>query len=203
MLVILTVGFCGLLQKVVLRNSRRNSLLDYRVEDLVNVEAGFGGDADDVGGGAAEEIDDFASDFFDVGGGEVDFVDDGDNLEVLFEGEVDIGEGLGLDALGGVDDENGGLDGLEGAGDFVGEIDVAWGVDEVELVAAPVHLDGGEFDGDALFALKFHGVEELGFHLALGDGAGEFHHAVGKGGFAVVDVGDDTEVANMVGVHVL
>ena len=74
-------------------------MLDYRVEDLVNVEAGFGGDADDVGGGAAEEIDDFASDFFDVGGGEVDFVDDGDNLEVLFEGEVDIGEGLGLDSI--------------------------------------------------------------------------------------------------------
>ena len=203
MLVILTVGFCGLLQKVVLRNSRRNSLLDYRVEDLVNVKASFGGDTNDVGLGTAEEVGDFAGNFFDIGGGEVDFVDDGDNCQVLFEGEVDIGEGLGLDALGGVDDEDCGFDGLEGAGDFVGEIDMAGSVDKIEFKTLPVHLDGGEFDGDALFALKFHRIEELGLHFALCDGASQLHHAVGEGGFAVVDVGDDAEVADFVRVHVL
>lgn len=174
---------------------------DDTIEDLVHVEASLGGDADDVGRGAAEETDDFGGDLLDIGGREVDFVDDGDDIEVLLEGEVDVGEGLGLDALSGVDDEDGGLDGLERAGDFVRKIDVARSVDEVELVALVVHLNRGEFDGDSLFALELHGVEEPGFHLAFFDGVGEFHHAVGKGGFAVVDVGDDAEIPDFVDIH--
>jgi hypothetical protein len=47
---------------------------------------------------------------------------------------VDIGERLGLDALGGVDDEERALAGLERARDLVGEVDMAGRVDEVEDV---------------------------------------------------------------------
>lgn len=64
----------------------------------------------------------------DVGGWEVDFIKNGDDGEVLFHGEVDVGHGLGFYTLGGVDDEDGAFTGGEGAGDFIGEVDVAWGV---------------------------------------------------------------------------
>ena len=36
----------------------------------------------------------------------------------------------------------------------------------------------------------------MGFHFARGNGAGELHHAVGDGGFTVVDVGDNAKIAN-------
>ena len=52
--------------------------------------------------------------------------------------EVDVGERLGLDALGGVDDEDGALAGLQAAADLVGEVDVAGRVDEVEVVGLAV-----------------------------------------------------------------
>jgi len=40
-----------------------------------------------------------------VGGGQVDFVEDGDNFQIVFQGQVDIGQGLGFNPLAGVHDE--------------------------------------------------------------------------------------------------
>ena len=65
----------------------------------------------------------------------------------------------------------------------------------------PFHLDGSEFDRNPLFAFKLHGIEKLGFHFARGNRASQLHHAVGDGGFAVVDMGNDAEIANFRGVH--
>ena len=75
------------------------------------------------------------------------------------------------------------------------------GVDEVEFVGFPVargvgHGDGMGLDGDAALALEVHVVEQLVALVALGDGAGQLEEAVGKGGFSVVDVRDDAEVAD-------
>ena len=39
----------------------------------------------------------------DVRRGKIDLVDDGDDFEVVLHGEIEIGEGLGLDPLGGID----------------------------------------------------------------------------------------------------
>ena len=41
-----------------------------------------------------------------VGGRQVDLVERGDDLEVVLEGQVAVGQGLGLDALGRVDEED-------------------------------------------------------------------------------------------------
>ena len=51
-----------------------------------------------------------------------------------FLGSGVCGEGLGLDALGGIDEEEGALAGGEGTEDFIGEIDVPRSIDEVEEV---------------------------------------------------------------------
>ena len=95
------------------------------------------------------------------------------------------GEGLGLDALGGVDEEEGTLAGGEGTGDFIGEIDVAGGVDEVEEVVevvfgVPVDHGGGlGLDGDAAFAFDLEGVGVLRFGFLFCGGDVAF---CGKGG---------------------
>jgi hypothetical protein len=53
------------------------------------------------------------------------------------------------------------------------------------------------FDGDAALAFKVHGVEDLLAHLALRQRAGGFEQAVGKGAFAMVDMGDDGKISDV------
>ena len=90
----------------------------------------------------------------------------------------------------------------QGARHLVGEVDVAGGVDEVELVGLPViglvhHAHGLALDGDATLALDVHGVEQLGLHVALGHGVRLLEDAIRDRRLTVVDVGDDGEVPDM------
>lgn len=168
-------------------------------EDLLDADAHLGGGGDGVFSGDREDFLELLTAAWDVGGGEVDFIEDGDDGEFLLHGEVHVGHGLGFDALGGIDDEDGAFARGEGAGDLVGEVDVPGRVEEVELVGLPVlglegKGDGVGFDGNSFFALEVHGVEVLGLGLALGDRLCFFHEAIGQGRFAMIDVGDDGEV---------
>ena len=83
---------------------------------------------------------------------------------------------------------------------------MAWGVEQVELVGLAIlrgihHADGVGFDGDAALAFEVHGVEDLGLHLARGQRSGQFEQAVGERGLAMVDVRDDREVSDVLGIH--
>ena len=130
---------------------------------------------------------------------EVDLVEDRDDREALAQGEVDVGERLGLDALGGVDDEDRALAGLQAAAHLVGEVDVARGVDEVEpvdeaVVRGVLEADGAGLDRDPLLALEVHGVQDLAHHLPALDRVGQLEQAVRERGLPVIDVRDDREV---------
>ena len=89
--------------------------------------------------------------------------------------------------------------------DLVGEVDVAGRVDEVELVGLAVaggvedaHRLG--LDRDPALALELHRVEQLGAHEPRVDRLGQLEDAIGQRRLAVVDVGDDREVADVGGV---
>ena len=84
---------------------------------------------------------------------------------------------------------------------LVAEVDVARRVDQVEDVALPVDPDVLRLDRDAALALEVHRVEVLRAHVARVDRAGQLEDAVGEGRLAVVDVGDDREVADASEVH--
>jgi hypothetical protein len=51
-------------------------------------------------------------------------------------------------------------------------------------------------DRNAALAFKVHGVKDLFPGFPFGDGSGEVQKAIGKGRFAMVDMGDDAEIAN-------
>jgi hypothetical protein len=78
---------------------------------------------------------------------------------------------------------------------------VAGRVDQVQLVAFPVHAHGLRLDRDPTLALELHRVEHLLAHLAAGYRLGQLEDAVGECRLAVVDVRDDREVADAVQVH--
>ena len=67
-----------------------------------------------------------------LGGGQVDLVEHRDDREIVLQGKVEIREGLRLDPLGGVDEQDGALAGRQRAGHLVGEVDMPGGVDEVQ-----------------------------------------------------------------------
>ncbi len=119
----------------------------------------------------------------------------------MLEGGVGVGQGLGLDPLAGIDDEDGPLAGGQRPRDLIGEVDVAGGVDEVELVGLAVvghvgHAHRLGLDGDPPLPLQVEGVEHLVLHLPRADRSRPLQEAVGERRFAVIDVGNDREVAD-------
>ena len=141
-----------------------------------------------------------------VGAGKVDLVEDGNQLQVMLQRHVGVGQSLGLHALAGVHHQHRAFTGGQAAAHLVAEVHMARGVDEVEFVFLAVfgfvgQSDGPGLDGDAPFPFQLHVVQQLVLHLPLVHGAGVFQNAVGQGGFAVVDMGDDTEIADMISCH--
>jgi hypothetical protein len=119
----------------------------------------------------------------------------------VLERQVAVGEGLGLDALGGVDDEHHALARRQRAAHLVAEVDVPRRVDQVVDVPVPVDADVLGLDRDAAFALEVHRVEVLRLHVARLDRAGDLEDAVGQRRLAVVDVSDDREIPDAVELH--
>ena len=118
----------------------------------------------------------------------------------MLHGQIQVGQGLGLHPLGGVHQEEHPFAGGQGPGDLIRKIYVARGVDEVEFVLLAVvggvgQGDGVALDGDAPLPFDVHGVQELVPELALPHHAGPLDEAVRQGGLAVVDMGDDAEIA--------
>jgi hypothetical protein len=83
---------------------------------------------------------------------------------------------------------------------------VARRVDQVQLVRLAVacdvpHAHGVELDRDAPLPLQVHRIQDLFPHAPPLDGLGGLEQAIGKGGLAVVDVGDDAEIADELATH--
>ena len=75
-------------------------------------------------------------------------------------------------------------------------------VDQIQLVTLTIlgvviERDALCLDGDAALALERHGVEHLTLHLARIEPATELDQPIGERGLAVIDVGDDRKVANI------
>ena len=129
----------------------------------------------------------------------VHLVDKGEDGDVPQGTDPEEFSCLGLHALGGVDDHDGGVRRHEGAVGVLGEVLVARGVQDVDAVAIVLELHDGGGDGDASLLLNFHpvgggGPGPLALDLArLGDGPAVEEELFREGGFARVGVGDDGE----------
>jgi len=134
---------------------------------------------------------------------EVDLVQHRHHRHAELGGGVAVGHGLRFHALRRVDHQERALARRQRARHLVGEVHVAGCINQVQVVDAPVArlvLEGRglRLDGDAALALQVHGVEDLGLHLARRQAPGALDQAVRERALAVVDVGDDGEVADVV-----
>ena len=182
----------------------RRDAVDDRLEHLVDADAGLGGHQQRVGGVEADGLLDLLLDPVGARDRQIDLVEHRDDVEIVVERDVDVGERLRLDALRGVDDQERAFAGGQRPRHLVVEVDVAGRVDQVELIGLAVvglvrELDRLRLDRDAALALELHVVEELVLHLARGDRATALQDAVGERRLAVIDVSDDREVTDPLG----
>ena len=180
--------------------------MDDRLEDLGHAGPLFRARQNRVIAVEADDLRDLAARLFGLRARQVDLVDDRDDLQVVLDGEVGVGQRLRLDALRGVDEEQRALARGQRPRHLVRKIHVAGRVDEVQDVRLAVFRrviqpDRVRLDGDPALALEVHRVEHLRFHLARLEGAGDLEKAVGERRLAVVDVRDDRKVPNPLRVH--
>ncbi len=173
-----------------------------RLQHQIDVQAGLGAHRHRVFGIDADHRFDFGLGAVDIGSGQVDLVEHRHHFQALLHCRVAVGHRLRFHALRGIHHQQRTFAGSQRAADFVGEVDVPGGIDEIQVVGLPVlgRVWQGHrlrLDGDAAFALDRIGVEHLGFHLARLQAAAQLDDAVGQGGFAVVDVGNDGEIADV------
>ena len=174
---------------------------DNGFEQLRNAGAVFGGNQQSGFTGQTERVFKLLAAFVNHGVGQVDFIDNRNDFQAGIDGEVGVGDGLGFDTLRGIHQQDSAFTGVETARDFIVEIHMAGGVNQVQDIVLAVlrfirHADGLGFDGDAALTLQVHAVQHLGIFGGVNH-PGHFQHAVGEGGFAVVDMGDDAKVSDI------
>ena len=150
----------------------RGHALDHSFECFLDANAIFSASHDGVGGIEADHLFNLFANALRLGRRQINLIDHRNNFEIVVDGQIRIRQRLRLNALRGIDNEQCAFASLQAARDFVGEIDVAGRVNQVQLihvavVSLIVEADGVGFDGDAALPLEVHAVEHLGHHFAL------------------------------------
>ena len=171
-------------------------------ENFFGADSFFGAGKDGVFRVQADDVFDLVLDARDFRARQIDFVDDGNDFEMMVQGQVGVGERLRFNSLRGIDHQKRSFAGGKASGNLVGKIDVSRRVDQVQdiilsVFGPVVQPHGMRFDGDAPFPFQIHRVQDLVGHFALCQCSGPFQKAVGQGRFAVVDMRDDGKIANM------
>ena len=140
-------------------------------QHIADAKARFGRDHDGVAGVQADHVLDLLLHPVGLRRRQVDLVEDGDDLVVVVQRLIDVGERLRLDALAGIDHQDRALARGQRPADFIGEVDMAGSVHQVELILLAIlggveQPDGLGLDGDTALTLDIHAVEHLFAHLA-------------------------------------
>ncbi len=171
------------------------------VENLVDTDAFFGARQHDVFFGATKQVYHLVGNQLRIGTGQIYFIEYRNDGQVVLQGQIKIGDSLGFYALRGIYNEECPFAGGNRTRYLVGKIHVAGGIYQIEGVffafVEVSHLDSVALDSDAALPLQVHVVEYLGFHFSLRNGIGKLQQPVGKGTFAVVNMGNDTEIASV------
>ncbi len=73
---------------------------------------------------------------------------------------------------------------------------MAWSIDEIEFDSFPLHTYRSELDRDTSLTLEIHLIESLRLHLTLLERTGDLHETISEGRLAVIDMGNDTKIAD-------
>src|SRR5471032_2770421 len=127
----------------------------------------------------------------------IDLVDDDDRLQAQRQRFTRDETGLRHRAFLCIDQQQHRVDHRQHALDFAAEVGVARGVDDVDVGAVVLNRAVLRQNGNAAFFFEVVRIHHAGFNLlVVAEGTGLAQQFVDQGGFTVVNVGDDGDVAN-------
>ncbi len=173
---------------------------------VVDADPLFGADQNGVARVEADHGLNLFADTLRLGRRQIDFIDYRNNLQVVMQREIGIGESLSFHALRGVHHQQRAFASLQTARNLIRKIDVPGRIDQIQLihfavVGAIIQAHRMGLDGDAALALEIHRIEDLRHHLALRQSAGNLKQTIRQRGLAVVDVRNDRKIADEFGIH--
>ena len=126
---------------------------------------------------ATNQVHDLVFHFFDHGAIHIDLIDHRNDLQIVLNRQVKITDGLGLDTLGGINQQKTTFAGGQCPAYFITEIHVAGCIDQVQDILLPVgvfiiNLDGMTFNRNPLFPFEIHIIQYLVHHITVADGTG-------------------------------
>ena len=145
-----------------------------------------------------EKVEHFVDHLGDARVGLVDLVDGDDRLEPDLQRLGDDELRLRHRPFGGVDKDDGAVDHGEDALHLAAEIGVAGGVDDVDAGVFPGDRGRLGHDRDAAFFFEIVRIHHaFGDALVLAEGARLLQQTIDECRLAVVDVGDDSDIAQL------
>ena len=151
-----------------------------------------------------KQVKGFGQDLLGPGIGAVDFVDDNDRLETDFEGLLQHKAGLRTGTFKSVNQHQASIGHLQHSFDFAAKVGVAGCIDNVDFRAQIVERDIFGENRNTTFPFQVVGIENtVLLYLGLAELTTGFDQAIDECRLAVVNVGDDSNVANVrpSGVH--
>ena len=149
-----------------------------------------------------QQVEDLVDDFLDAGVGTVDLVDGDHKAQILLQSLLQHETGLGHAALSSVHQQQNAVDHLQHALDLAAEVGVARGIDDIDLDALVVAGAVLGQNGDAALTLDVTAVHDTLCHsLIVAESAALAQQGVHQRGLAVVNVSDDSDIAQIVTNH--
>ena len=149
-----------------------------------------------------QQVEDLVDDFLDAGIGTVDLVDGDHKAQILLQSLLQHETGLGHAALSSVHQQQNAVDHLQHALDLAAEVGVARGIDDIDLDALVVAGAVLGQNGDAALTLDVTAVHDtLSHSLIVAESAALAQQGVHQRGLAVVNVSDDSDIAQIVTNH--
>ncbi len=110
---------------------------------------------------------------------QINLIDDGNNGQIIGHGQVNIGDGLSLHSLCGINQQERALTGREAPRHFIREIDVPRRINQMQGVRFPVLglIPGSHRVGlnrNTTLTFEIHGIEDLIFGLSSSNCASSF-----------------------------
>ncbi len=152
---------------------------------------------------AVEQVEHLVDDPVRAGAGAIHLVHHHDRLEAVAEGLLGHEAGLRHGAIHRIDDQQHGVHHRQHALDLAAEVGMPWGIDDIDaevLAFRAGPANGGVLrqNGNAALLLDLVGVHHaLADLLALTEGAGLFQELVDQRGLAMIDVGDNGDIAKV------
>src|SRR4030043_408843 len=129
----------------------------------------------------------------------IDLIDDRDDFQVIFHGQIKVGNCLSLHALGSINQKKDAFARGQRARNLIRKVDMTWRVDQIENILLSVFSmigkrDGLTLDGDPPLALDVHVIQDLILEVSLINQTRILNEAVCKGRFSMVNVCNDAKV---------